>query len=272
MTFATLFPALEPWLRALAENEHALAIKPFFPHFQVAHLVSLFLLGGCAILLNLRLVGSGFEEPSAWVERRLRPLLDLSAAGALATGVLIAALEPMKLYGDTPFLVKMTALLAALVATYGAALPLARANGVLGRTALAAFVVALLLWALALWIFATTLGSSPGVLLVIFAGGLLLALALRGRTRWVYLLGLTAILVAQQVVTHGFIGPDDIAVLDPVNTAFSAAEAAWVLAFLLVLGCVARGTGTSPAARFVGCATLLIWITVAAAGRWIAFG
>ena len=271
MTLAALFPEFEPWIRTLGENGLALAIKLFFPHFLVAHLLSLFLLGGCAILLNLRLVGVGFEEPSAWVARRLRPMLDLSLAATLATGLLMAALEPVKLYGDTPFLVKMTALMAAVVATYGAALPVARAEGALGRATLGAFVVALLLWMLALWVFATTLGSSPGVILVIFASGLLLAVALSGRTRWVYLIGLMAMVVAQQVVTHAFIDPDDFAALDPVNTAFTCVEAAWILAFLARLVAV-RKQGTGRASRLVGSVTLLIWVTVAVAGRWIAFG
>ena len=148
---------------------------------------------------------------------------------------------------------------------------MARAEGALGRATLGAFVVALLLWMLALWVFATTLGSSPGVILVIFASGLLLAVALSGRTRWVYLIGLMAMVVAQQVVTHAFIGPDDFAALDPVNTAFTCVEAAWILAFLARLVAV-RKQGTGRASRLVGSVTLLIWVTVAVAGRWIAFG
>jgi len=271
VTFATLFPALEPSIRALGQNPTALAIKPFIPHFLVAHLVSLFVLGGCAILLNLRLIGVGFEEPSSWVARRIRPMLDLGVAGVLATGVLITALEPEKIYVDAPFVVKMLALLGALVGTYGAALPLAKADGVLSRSALSALVVSLILWGLALGIFANAVDARAGMILVIFGGGLLLAFALAGRIRWVYLIGLTVILLAQQVVTIGFIDPYDVAVLDPVNTAFSCAEAAWVLAFLLVLG-GARGLETRPASRLVGCATLLMWVTVGAAGRWIAFG
>ena len=72
-------------------------------------------------------------------------------------------------------------------------------------------------------------------------------------------------------MTVGFIDKYDVAVLDPVNKAFSGVEAAWVLAFLLVLG-GARGVETRPRSRLVGSATLLMWVTVGAAGRWIAFG
>lgn len=271
MTFATLFPSLEPWIHALGVNPTALAIKPFIPHFLVAHLVSLFVLGGCAIVLNLRLIGVGLEEPSSWVARRLRPILDLAVSGVLATGVLITAVEPEKIYVDAPFVVKMTALLAALVGTYGAALPLAKADGGLSRRALGAFVVSLILWGLALGIFANAAEARAGMILVIFGGGLLVAFALVGRIRLVYLIGLTVILLMQQLVTLGFIDKYDVAVLDPVNTAFSGAEAAWVLAFLPVLW-GARAAETRTLSRLVGCATLLMWVTVGAAGRWIAFG
>lgn len=273
-TFATLLPDAEPLLRQLGQTWPAALVKANFPHVQVAHLVSLFLLGGCVVVLNLRLLGVGLDERPSAVERHLRHVLHLAAAGAVVTGLLMAVANPMKLYLDTPFLVKMTALLAGLIVTYAVTLPVARAEGVVGRPALAFLAVALGVWSLALWVFASTVGASPGVIHVLFAAALVLVLALPGRARWIYLSGLAAILAAHQVVTHVVItDPYDVVRLDPANKAFIWAEALWVLGFAAyLLIAPRRAADTGAMARLAGLSAILIWVTVAAAGRWIAFG
>jgi hypothetical protein len=273
VTFATFFPHARHGLRHLAQAWPGAAIKPLFPHFEVAHLVFIFLLGGCAIVLNLRLVGVGFEEPPSAVERHLRRVLNLSVAGVLVSGLLIGIANPLKLYQNPAFFVKMVALAAALLATFAVAVPVARADGVVRRPALAGFVLAMGVWAVALWLFAFTLGTSPGVIHVVVAGALILLAALKGRARWLYLAGLAVIVLAQQLVTHLAMAPDDIARLDPANKGFTWAEAAWIAGFAglhTVRGF--RAPPTPRLAKLIGFCALLMWVTVAAAGRWIAFG
>jgi hypothetical protein len=128
-------------------------------------------------------------------------------------------------------------------------------------------------WSAGLWIFASSPSSGAGVILVLAAAALVLAAALEGWTRRIYLAGLAAIIAAQQVVTHLVIpDPFDVVRLDPANRLFTLAEGLWILAFATLL--VARGRDMAPARlpRAIGLCGLLIWVTVAAAGRWIAFG
>ena len=86
------------------------------------------------------------------------------------------------------------------------------------------------------------------------------------------LAGLALLVAAQSISTHGFIDPEDLATLDPVNKGFAWAFAAWIA------GCAAAqilGRPRSPDSgrlpAFIGYTAILMWVSVAAAGRWIAF-
>jgi len=107
---------------------------------------------------------------------------------------------------------------------------------------------------------------------VLTAAALIVLIATRARIRWIYLGGLVLLIAIQQVITHGMIQPDDIAKLDPVNKVFFWVFSVWIF------GCAAlqmfvtgRAQGEGAFAKLIGYATILVWVTGAAAGRWIAF-
>jgi hypothetical protein len=267
------FPALADWVATLDDIWPGVVIKPYFAQWEVGHILSLALLGGCSILLNLRLMGRGLtEEPPSEVHRSTRPWMHLGVVGVIITGVLIGASNAERLYTSEAFTAKMLGLAAALVLTYGVSMPVARADGRLSGGARLAGIVGLLLWLASLWVFGVGKLINPGLWHVIFAGGLIVLFITRGLLRIVYGAGLVALLAAQVVTTRVLINPDDFARLDPANKAFAWAFTAWILGAMaaqLVSG--GRGTETGPFARGLAFAAILVWVTTAAAGRWIAF-
>ena len=116
-----------------------------FPAIEAIHLLALAMLGGAIVLLDLRLLGLGLIGQSAsTVERSARPWLIGAIVAMLVTGVLLGLSEALKLYDKPAFWVKMTALAAALVFTFGVRNPIARRDPVaLGK---AVAVVSLGLW------------------------------------------------------------------------------------------------------------------------------
>jgi len=95
--------------------------------------------------------------------------------------------------------------------------------------------------------------------------------AVRGRLRWVYLLGLLALIAVHFYMTHVGVKSDDIATLDPRNKLFGWIFAAWIggMGFLQVFTSSRESGG--PMTKLIGYSTILVWVTAAAAGRWIAF-
>src|SRR5687768_230036 len=88
----------------------------YFPVIEGFHLVALALLGGAALLVDLRLLGALFPcVPTAQLARDARPWLLGSIAVMLATGVLLFLSEAVKCFYNTAFWIKMTALLLSLV-------------------------------------------------------------------------------------------------------------------------------------------------------------
>jgi hypothetical protein len=271
MTPAELFPEIRPWVENLVNVWPAPVIKPQFASWQVLHLLSLSVLGGATILLNLRLIGVGLtDESPSEVHRSLRLWLNLGVVGMIASGVLIGMANAERLYDSAAFTVKMLGLLAAVIFTYGVSKPAAKADGAVGRGAGVAALAALTVWAVGLWVFATTQLINPGMFHVLTAGALIVGLVLRGRQRWAYIAGLALLLAVQTVWTHGFIDAEDLARLDPVNKAFAWIFGLYVLGFAL-LPVLRRTRESRPAAALVGYAGILMWVSVAAAGRWIAF-
>ncbi len=104
------------------------------------------------------------------------------------------------------------------------------------------------------------------------AAALIVLVATQGRLRWIYLAGLVLLIAVQSVITHAMIQPDDLARLDPVNKTFFVLFAAWIFG-AAAAQLFARGSsqGGGALTRLIGYATILVWITGAAAGRWIAF-
>lgn len=98
----------------------------YFPVIEGFHLVALALLGGAALLVDLRLLGALFPRvPTAQLARDARPWLLGSLAVMIATGSLLFLSEAVKCLYNTAFWVKMTALLLAIVFLFAVKQPVA---------------------------------------------------------------------------------------------------------------------------------------------------
>lgn len=266
-------PAIAPWVGTLDDVWPGAAVKPYFAHWEVGHLLAMIMLGGASILLNLRLIGFGLSEQSpSEVRRDVLPWLNLGVIGILVTGLLIGASNPDRLYTSEAFTAKMLGLAAALVLTYGVSLPLARADGQAGPAPRLLAIAGLVLWALSIWVFAVSKLVNPGLWHVLTAAALIVLFVARGLTRIVYVAGLAALIAIQYVATHFVIKPDDFARLDPANKVFFAVFAVWILGAAAVqLLSAGRGAHGGAFTKAMAYAAILVWVTTAAAGRWIAF-
>lgn len=273
MTPAEVFPELRPWVENLVNVWPAYVIKPQFAQWQVLHILSLVILGGASILLNLRLIGVGLttESPSE-IHRNLRAWLHVGVIGIIVSGLLIGMANAERLYDSAAFTVKMAALLAGIILTYGASGLTARADGQVTPAAKVFFLLGMAVFAFALWVFVTSELINPGVFHMLTAAALIVLFVTRGPIRWVYLTGLILLILAQFGATHIVIKPDDYARLDPVNIAFGWVFAAWIFGLAgFQLFAAGRGPEGGPLSKTIGYATILVWVTAAAAGRWIAF-
>ena len=91
-----------------------------FPVVEAAHLIALALLGGSVLIVDLRLLGLGLTgRTPAYLLEQARPWHLAAIAGLVATGIPLFLSEAVKLYFSPPFWVKMGALVAALIFTFG---------------------------------------------------------------------------------------------------------------------------------------------------------
>jgi hypothetical protein len=275
LTFQQLLPSLQPWVEGLATKPPATWVNgPTFGYasWEVGHILSLILIGGATILMNLRLLGAGVtEETPNEMYRSLRLWQNIGVVGIIFTGVLIGSANAVKLYDSSAFFVKMLALLSGIILTYGVSRPVAAANGAVGAMPKVWFVVggAIFLWGM--WIFATTDLIDVGIYHLITAAGLILIPVTRGRLRWGYLAVMTALIIAQFVHTHFVIKPDDYDHLNPVNKAYTALYGVVIVGTALITLFRNRGDEGGPLSKLVAYAAMLVWVLGAAAGRWIAF-
>ena len=122
-----LFPHLADWVANLDDVFPGRQIKPWFAQWEVGHLISLIVLGGSSILLNLRLIGVGItDETPSEVHRNMRIWMHLGVFGILLTGLLIGSANAERLYTSQAFSAKMVGLAAGIVLTYAITLPAAR--------------------------------------------------------------------------------------------------------------------------------------------------
>jgi len=276
MTFQELInnEGVAEWIRTLEHQTLGPIFKPWFAHLEIWHIVSLFMIGGTLLLTNLRLLGVGLtSEPPSVIEKNTRLWLNIGVFGVLASGVLIGFANAEKLYGSPAFTVKMVGLLAAIIFTYVVCLPTARNEGRAGPVARLGAVLAIAIWLAALWVFCTVVGLTPGIYLVIIAAAMMVWAVLKGRARWVYLIGLALLLIAHQIVTHFVVTPEtNYDGWVAAAKGFVIAEGIYVLGFAAyhVLG-FRNELASGPFTRLVAFSTFLVWVTVAAAGRWIAF-
>ncbi len=268
-----LFPQLAAWIATLDDVFPGAQVKPYFAQWEVGHLLSLAVLGGSSILLNLRLIGVGLTDDSpAEVHRNLRPWMIAGIVGIVLTGLAIGSANAERLYTSGAFTAKMVGLLAGLILTFGVTLPATKGDGAMSLGSRIAGIVGIAVFLTAIWVFLQAKLSNPGLWHVILAGALVVLFATRGLTRILYL-GLMLVLVAaQQVMTHIVFKADDYANLDPTNKAFAWVFVACILATAIIQAVTAgRSEKHDPFVRIMAYAALLVWVMTAAAGRWLAF-
>jgi hypothetical protein len=273
MNLEQFFPDARPWVENLVNVWPTPIIKPQFAWWEVMHIVSLITLGGTSILMNLRLIGVGLtQEPPSELYRSLKLWQTIGIIGIVVTGILIGMANAERLYDSAAFIVKMLALISGIILTYGASRPVAKADGAVGPAAKAWFALGMAFWLAALWVFATGDLISPGVYHIITGAALIVLFTTRGRARLVYLGVLIPLIALHFVWTHFIVKPDDYAHLNPVNITFAWVFSAWIVGTALFqLFRAGRGEDGGPLTKLIGYATILVWVTAAAAGRWIAF-
>ena len=90
-----------------------------FAVIESIHLIGLSLLGGSLLIVDLRLLGLGLTgQPIAELARHAHRWLVGAVVLMLATGTLLFLSEPIKLYYNTSFWVKITTLPVALLFTF----------------------------------------------------------------------------------------------------------------------------------------------------------
>jgi hypothetical protein len=270
-----VFPQAKDWVDGLANSPVALFVNgPTFGYasWEVGHILSLILIGGTTILMNMRLLGAGVtqEEPRE-IYRSLRFWQNVGVLGIVITGVLIGSANASKLYNSSAFTVKMMALVSGIILTYGVSRPVAAANGAVGTMQKLWFAIGGAIFLAGLWVFATTELIDVGVYHLITALALILIPVTRGRLRWGYIAGMAALIVAQFIHTHFVIKPDDYSHLDPVNKVYTVLYGVWLVGTALITLFRGRGDQGGPLTKLVAYFAMLVWVLGAAAGRWIAF-
>jgi hypothetical protein len=279
LDFATLLPEIKPWVRSLPTVWPAPIIKSsswIFPMILCGHLLSLVTLGGAILLPSLRLMGVGMtSEPLAKIEKTMRPWLWAALVVLVVTGSLMGMVNPMKLYARPAFFVKMIALAAALVLSFGVVQSMAKRDGVMTLQTKILAGVSLALWLASVAIFGTSFGAAPGMVHVISVGWLIV-MVFGSRLTRIVLGAITAVtVVVVGGITYGLYNP-----LEHYDTFFAINRWTVRIAALVVTGFIfwefARAKTSEPTApplnRLVGVFSILVWFTIAAAGRWIGLG
>jgi hypothetical protein len=265
-------PAARPWVENLVNVWPTPYVKPNFAFWEVGHVLSLIALGGATIVMNLRLIGVGLtQEPASEIFKNLRVVQTAGVVGIVLTGVLFGMANAERLYDSAAFIVKMLGLIGGLILTYGVSRTTAAAEGRVSTAAKAWFVLGMAFWLAALVVFATGGLIAPGIWHVITAAALLVLFVTRGRARIVYAGVLAALVLAQELaplIDHS----GDRADVGPIEVGFAVIIPAWIVGTALVQFFRAGpGEEGGPLTKIIGCATILVWLTSAAAGRWIAF-
>jgi hypothetical protein len=120
-----------------------------FAVIESVHLLALSVIGGAVLVVDLRLLGFGLRRQRiADVARDAFPWLVGSLIVMLITGVGLFLSEPTKCYYSTPFWIKMSSLLAAIIFTFAVRRPVTLADETRMRPAWYKLValVSLVLW------------------------------------------------------------------------------------------------------------------------------
>ncbi|HEY7800550.1 MAG TPA: DUF6644 family protein [Hyphomonadaceae bacterium] len=275
MDFATLFPDIKPWVQSLTSIWPAPVIKGsswMFPAILCMHVLALTVVGGAMLLPSLRLMGAGMTSvPASTIEKTVRPWLWGALIVMVITGVLMGLVNPMKLYVRPAFLVKVIALAAALILSFGVVRSVASRDGVFTNNARIMLGLGLVVWLASVLIFGTSYGAAPGSFHVLCAGWLI-AMAFGSNSVRIVLGAITILTVAIiGFITYGLYHPlDDYDIFMDINRWTLRAAAVIIVGFLVWI-IVATST-VSRLSILAGIVTILAWITAAAAARWIGLG
>lgn len=90
-----------------------------FPVIEAVHLLGLAMMGGLVLLVDMRLMGLAMpRKPVAALAREIQPWLIGALSVMLITGLLLYTSEPLKLYYNPAFWMKMSFLTSAIVYTF----------------------------------------------------------------------------------------------------------------------------------------------------------
>ena len=99
------------WCESLWLGQFVVNSNWLFPVIEAVHLLALSVLGGAVLVVDLRLLGLGLRTRSASeLSRAARPWLIGAIAMMIATGIPLFLSEPIKLYYNDSFWVKITTL------------------------------------------------------------------------------------------------------------------------------------------------------------------
>ncbi|MEI7931497.1 MAG: DUF6644 family protein [Alphaproteobacteria bacterium] len=261
---------LAAWVDGLKNTDLGKFTNTYFAEIEIFHFIGMFLIGASVILTCLRLIGVGIkEEPASVIEKNTRVFLHIGAIMAIGTGLMMGVGNSGKLWTSEIFTAKMIAMVAGLIVSYGVMVPVAQRDGVASPATRIGGIIALALWILSLAIFAVRPTANVGFFHMLWAGSLILFAALPKKMRWVFIVGLIALLVPWQILTH-LVYNDQQEQYTTVNKAFMYLSGLWIfgLATANILG---RGASSDSNAfgRMIGYVTILAWVTVGAGGRWI---
>jgi hypothetical protein len=271
MDFSKLFPGIADGVANIIQTWPFSVIGDVYAPFGAIHLVGLALLGGCVIIMNLRLLGAGLtdESPSV-IERNLRVWHIVGASIVIGTGLVIGGLNAERLYTSAAFFVKMISMFAALIFTFGVVNSIAKADGEISKNAKIWGGVAMVLFLFAMGVFATGDGLNPGTFYIIAAAYAVLML-FGSRTRWIAG-GAFALLFGSVLISYWVVGFAS----ESMELQTWSIWASWIagILFVVLTGYEIWKQDATPGgriARMIAVMSILSWVATAAGGRWIGF-
>ena len=119
MLIGTDWQPLFQWFEATTVGTVVRQSLWLFPVIECIHLLSLSLLGGAVLAVDLRLLGFGLTaQATPRLARQLEPWLAGALLGSVATGIPMFLSEAIKCYFSPPFFWKMGFLLLAVIFTF----------------------------------------------------------------------------------------------------------------------------------------------------------
>jgi hypothetical protein len=107
------------WCEASALSTAIRSSLWLFPVIEAVHLLGLAMMGGVVLLVDMRLMGLAVaRKPAAALARELEPWLISTLIVMLTTGALLYTSEPIKLYYNGAFWMKMEFLASAIIFTF----------------------------------------------------------------------------------------------------------------------------------------------------------